>query len=92
MKNSTVTTAMLVTAISTLGVRMLPEKMGGKGAMPEVKNLLGVGVVFLVLTTLDDAAPQLARPLAVAVAGTSFALYGTPVLTNLFGEAGEKNA
>jgi hypothetical protein len=83
MAQNTITNMMLVTGACVTAGSALPTIVGGKGELPTVRTLIGLGVTFFVLSTADDYIPQVARPLAVAVGGTAFSMYGIPVLVKL---------
>lgn len=76
--------ASLVTLTSTVGFSLAPEKWGGKGELPPIRLLVGGGLTFMGLSILGQMAPQVAKPLAAAMAVTALTYYGIPVLEKAF--------
>lgn len=85
MSDKFIGNAMLTTAVCTTLGKMAPEVVGGKGELPDVRIFIGVGFTFFVLSTMDDYAPEVAGPLAFAIAGTAFSIYAVPIITKLLG-------
>jgi len=76
----------LLTLGSTVSASALPKKYGGNGSLPHPNLLIGTGLTFLGLSILGDFAPEVAGPLAGAIAITALTYYGIPVLDNYFND------
>lgn len=74
-----VMSAAFVTLTSTTAAAVLPEEYGGRGELPTAKLLIGTSITFMGLAILGDIAPQVATPLAAAVAVTALTFYGIPL-------------
>jgi len=79
--------SMMVTLSSTTAASVLPEKYGGAGTLPSPRLLFGTGIAYFGISVLGDVAPDIAGPLAAAVAVTALTYYGFPLLDNWFNGA-----
>jgi hypothetical protein len=85
-----VLTSAIVTLGSTTAASLLPKDIGGQGSLPAPKLLFGTALTFMGLSFTADFAPQVAKPLAAAIAITALTYYGMPVMDNWFN--GKHNA
>lgn len=76
--------SMMVTLSSTMAANVLPDKYGGKGQLPSPRLLIGTGLTYFGLSILGDVAPEVAGPLAAAIAVTALTYYGIPLMDNWF--------
>lgn len=76
--------SMMVTLSSTMAANVLPEQYGGKAQLPAPRLLIGTGITYFGLSILGDVAPEMAGPLALAIAVTALTYYGIPLMDNWF--------
>jgi len=80
-------TSAIVTTGSTFGASVLPESVGGQGGLPHPRLIFGTAFTFIGLSILGQFAPEVAGPLALAIAVTAMTYYGMPLLDNAFNGA-----
>jgi hypothetical protein len=80
-----VLTNALLTLGSTVATSVLPAEMGGQGALPSPKLLIGTGLTFFGLSVLVDIEPAVGVPLTWCVGLTALMWYGIPILDKSMG-------
>lgn len=78
--DTVILTSAIVTAGSTFGRQMLPKDMGGKGALPSARTVIGTAVAFTALSLVAPFAPNFAAMWALLLMTIAFLDTGAPLL------------